>query len=234
LSIRGTSGPKPSTDSDLVAVSEPGLYAGQALEELLERQGIAIDGAVRLNTEPRAWKERLAVIQSPPLFFLLTTVLKNSQNLYAEMLFRAGAIGPAPISYADARLDEKAFLTTEAGLEEGQFYSADGSGLSPENMVTPEAMVDVFRYLYAPARRDVFFSLLATPGESGTLRRRLPGLEDRMRGKTGTINGVAALSGYVLMPDDSVRFFSVLVNHHLSTSSVVEAAIDRIVQRLAQ
>ncbi len=233
LKVSGTTGQPATTVSRVVAVEEPGLFAGQALADLLVRHGIELAGTVRLHFAPQEWDERLAVIQSPPLFFLLSTVLKNSQNLYAEMLFRASAMGPAPISYDDARAAEEAFLTTGAGLGDGQFYSADGSGLSPENMVTPAAMVKAFRHLYEPGRRHVFYSLLATPGEGGTLRNRLGGLEDRMRGKTGTINGVSALSGYVLMPDESVRFFSIIVNHHLSTASVVQAAADRIVQRLA-
>lgn len=234
LEVSGTFGRKPASANGVVAVEEPGLFAGQALLDLMLRGGIHSSGVVRLQVEPREWDERLAVIQSPPIYFLLTTVLKNSQNLYAEMLFRASALIDAPISYEDARASEKVFLTAGVGLGEGQFYSADGSGLSPENMVTPATMVKAFRHLYEPGRRNVFYSLLATPGESGTLRRRLPGLENRMRGKTGTINGVSSLSGYLLMPDESVRFFSIIVNHHLSTSSVAEAAIDRIVQRLAE
>lgn len=233
LVVRGTTGGEPAVRSGVVAVEEPALYAAEALADLFEREGIELQGRMRINAEPRAWRERLAVIESPPVYFLLTTVLKNSQNLYAEMLFRASARGPAPIGYDDARRVEEAFLTAEAGVGQGQFWSADGSGLSPENMVTPEAMVDVFRYLYEPARRNVFHSLLATPGEGGTLRRRLAGLEERMRGKTGTINQVSALSGYVLMPDGSARFFSIIVNHHLSNSDMAEAAIDRIVQRIA-
>ena len=233
LEIRGMTGETPAVSAGVVAVEEPSLYAVRALEDLFGREGIEVEGELAINSEPRAWDERLAVIESPPVYYLLTTVLKNSQNLYAEMLFRASARGPAPIGYAEARLVEEAFLTGEAGLRKGQFYSADGSGLSPENMVTPSAMVDVFRYLYEPARRNVFYSLLATPGEGGTLRRRLGGLEDRMRGKTGTINQVSALSGYVLMPDGTARFFSIIVNHHLSDSDMAEAAIDRIVQQIA-
>ncbi len=233
VELEGITGKAAASTRGIVAIEQPGLYAGHALSDLLGRHGIGVSGSVRLHAQPKQWKERLSVIESPPVYFLLTTVLKNSQNLYAEMLFRASAREHAPVSYQAARSAEEDYLTTAVGLGMGQFYSADGSGLSPENMVTPEAMVRAFRHLYEPGRRNVFYSLLATPGESGTLRRRLAGLEDRMRGKTGTINGVSALSGYVLMPDESVRFFSLIVNHHLSTSSVAEAAMDRIVQRLS-
>jgi D-alanyl-D-alanine carboxypeptidase len=55
-----------------------------------------------------------------------------------------------------------------------------------------------------------------------------------MRGKTGTIDGVEALSGYVLRPDGRPRFFSIIVNHHVAGADDPEVIIDQIVQRIAQ
>jgi D-alanyl-D-alanine carboxypeptidase/D-alanyl-D-alanine-endopeptidase (penicillin-binding protein 4) len=177
---------------------------------------------------------RIATIESPPVFEIAAVVLKNSQNLYSEMLLRAAAGGAAPISYEQAFARERLFLTSEVGLDGSQFGFADGSGLSVENMVTPRAIVQTFRYLWEPPRRELFRALLATPGESGTLRQRLGGMEATMRGKTGTIDGVSALSGYVLMPEGDPRFFAILVNHHLSDSDHAEEVLDRIARRIAQ
>src|SRR5438105_6890211 len=75
----------------LVAVSDPALYADQAFRDALRRAGIEVRGTTRVNTTPRAWRERIAVIESPPLFELMARMLKVSQNLYAEMLFKATA-----------------------------------------------------------------------------------------------------------------------------------------------
>jgi D-alanyl-D-alanine carboxypeptidase len=77
----------------------------------------------------------------------------------------------------------------------------------------------------------MWWSLLATPDEEGTLRRRLTPLRDRLRGKTGTIAGVNALSGIIAMPNGRYRYFSVVVNHHTGEGTV--GLIDAIVERAA-
>jgi serine-type D-Ala-D-Ala carboxypeptidase/endopeptidase (penicillin-binding protein 4) len=217
----------------IIAIREPGLYAAQALTDLLLRQGIGVEGEPRISIEPQIWNERIAVIESPPVYELLATALKPSQNLYSEMILRVAAGGSSPVDYAAAFARERLFLLSDVGLDPAQFRFEDGSGLSVENMVTPAAIVRMYRYLWEPPRRGVFFDLLARPGEVGTLRRRLEGLETRMRGKTGTIDTVTALSGYVLRSGGTPRFFAVIVNHHLSTAAAAQAVIDRIVQRIA-
>ena len=73
--------------------------------------------------------------------------------------------------------------------------------------------------------------MLAQPNNDGTLRRRLVTLEERLRGKTGTINGVAALSGIIAMPDGRYRYFSIMVNHHIGDGDEAVKIIDAIVER---
>lgn len=234
IAVTGIAANERKTSTEVVAIETPALYAAQAFSDFLERMGIEVTGPPRWNGQPRAWREQIASIPSPPVYELLAVVLKNSQNLYSEMLFRIAAGGPIPIDYESAYARERDFLTTVVGVPGSEFAFADGCGLSVENMVTPAAIVKTFRYFWEPPRRELFRALLATPGESGTLRRRLAGLETTMRGKTGTIDGVSALSGYVIRPDGQPRFFSLIVNHHTSDSDQAEAVLDRIVQRLAE
>jgi hypothetical protein len=79
-------------------------------------------------------------------------------------------------------------------VEPSDFSFADGSGLSPDDLVTPRAIVKMLRWMNDPVRRGYWWATLAQPANEGTLRRRLVTLEHRLRGKTGTINGVNALS----------------------------------------
>ena len=95
-------------------------------------------------------------------------MLKNSQNLYAEMLFKSTAG-----TYSGAEDLERDFLTREVGIDPNEFRFVDGSGFAPDDLVTPAAMVKLFRWMNAPVRRGFFWTVLATPGEEGTLRRRL-------------------------------------------------------------
>jgi serine-type D-Ala-D-Ala carboxypeptidase/endopeptidase (penicillin-binding protein 4) len=211
------------------AIENPPQRAGQAMLDALVMSGIEVAGAVRINTEPRAWERKVLDIPSPFVAHMLTTVLKNSQNLYTEMLFKRAGGG----TYASAFALDRAFLTGEARLDGGSFRFADGSGLSADNLTTAAATVRLLRWMNEPARRGMWWALLAQPANEGTLRRRLVTLDGRMRGKTGTLGGVNALSGILAMPDGGFRYFSVMVNHHAGDGDEAEKIIDRIVARLA-
>lgn len=211
---------------DLPAIATPGLYAAQAFRDALRHAGIEVRGTVRLNTTPQPWKVQIATIESQPLWELLAITLKVSQNLYAEMLFKSTAG-----TYADATDLERDFLTHEVGVDGAEFRFVDGSGLSSDDLVTAAAIVRTFRWMNAPARDGLFWTILATPGEEGTLRRRLVPLASRLRGKTGTIAGVNALSGIIAGKNGGYRYFSVVVNHHIAQSAT--NAIDDIVTAIA-
>jgi D-alanyl-D-alanine carboxypeptidase/D-alanyl-D-alanine-endopeptidase (penicillin-binding protein 4) len=215
----------------LAAVSDPALYAGQAFADALRKGGIRVRGTVRVNGAPRAWRERVAAIQSPPVFDLLAVVLKPSQNHYAETLLKDLSAGGAPASYAASLDAERRFLVGEAGLADGEFRFQDGSGLSSHDMVTPGAVVKLLRWMDDPSRRGAWWQLLATPGEEGTLRRRLLPLATRLRGKTGSISGVNSLSGIVRGANGGTRYFSIVLNHHLSGQAL--RTIDAMVSAIA-
>jgi D-alanyl-D-alanine carboxypeptidase/D-alanyl-D-alanine-endopeptidase (penicillin-binding protein 4) len=212
------------------SVPDAALFAAQELRDALVLAGVHVSGNVRLNTTARVWNQRIAAVQSPFLVQLLTTVLKNSHNLYAEMLYkRSSAAG----SY-DASADlERRFATEEAHVDTNEFRFVDGSGLAPDDLVTPAALVKLLRWMNAPERRATWWMLLPQPGGEGTLRNRLKDLSNRLVAKTGTLNGVNALSGIVRGNDGTYRYFSIMINHHLASTSDALHAIDAIVAEAA-
>src|SRR5581483_2397877 len=155
-------------------------------------------------------------------------MLKNSQNLYAEMLFKSTAG-----TYAGAEDIERQFLTHAVGIDGTEFRFVDGSGLPARDFVTPASLVALLRWMNQPWRRGAFWSLLATPGEEGTLRTRLLPLASRLRGKTGSISGVNALSGILAGKHGRYRYFAIVINHHTARSSEAIRAIDEIVNAIA-
>ena len=227
-------GPMPEHFQTLAGIADPALYATQALRDALQHAGIRVTGKTSVNSIPRIWQERIAVIESPPLWQLLSVVLKPSQNLYAEMLFKSLSAGAQPASYEASEDIERRFLTSEAGVPAGDFRFVDGCGLSPDDLVTPRAIVTLLRWMNEPSRRAIWWMLLARPGDEGTLRRRLLPFADRMRGKTGSINGVNALSGILNMPQGDHRYFSIIVNHNAGDSSDALKAIDAVVAEIAK
>ena len=211
------------------SIRDPAGRAGKAMLDALVVNDVAVTGAIRVNTERRAWGEKLLEIPSPTVASIMTVLLKNSHNLYAEMLLKRAGGG----TYANAFALDRTFLTSEAGLEADSFRFADGSGLSSDNLTTARATVRLLRWMNDPARRGMWWKLLVTPGESGTLRTRVVSLAQRLRGKTGTLGGVNALSGIIAMPDGRYRYFSVMVNHHAGDGDEAEKLIDRMVERFA-
>lgn len=218
-------------DINDTAPAEPALLAAMTLRDALVEAGVEVLGRARLDIAARPDATELASVESPELAFLLATVLKNSNNLYAEMLLKQ--LAPAPANYDVAFDVERHFLAEEAGLNPDEFRFADGSGLAPDNLITASSAIRILRWMNHPYRASLWWMVLATPGEDGTLRRRLSGLEQRFRGKTGTINGVNALSGIVLCQDGRTRYVSVIVNHHAGASSDAARIIDAIVQKVA-
>lgn len=223
----------PRVDRELVAVDNPALYAAQALDDRLVRAGISRGAEPRVSREPVPG-EVIASIESPPVGVLLATVLEVSQNLYAEMLLkRAGATSrSAPVSYGDALAAEEDFLRS-IGVDADQVRYLDGSGLSPDDLITNRALIAIVRWMSQPPQEGFFRQILARPQGEGTLRNRLAGYETRVAGKTGTINTVAALSGWADTLDGERRFFSIIVNHHTTTSREVREAIDAIARLTA-
>lgn len=207
------------------SIEDPGLHAASALRDALLFEGIEVTGTPRVNTDPRAWGEKVLELPSPFIGHLLATVLKNSHNLYAEMLLKRIGGG----TYEGAFAVERSFLTTEPRLAGDAFRFVDGSGLAPDNLVTAEATIRLLRWMNHPARRGFWWSTLVQPNQDGTLRRRLIALENRLRGKTGTINGVNALAGILAMPDGRFRYFVVVVNHHAGEGSEALKIIDEVV-----
>jgi serine-type D-Ala-D-Ala carboxypeptidase/endopeptidase (penicillin-binding protein 4) len=222
------------TNRRLRSIPSPALYAAEALSAFLQGNGITIAHPPAEHFEPAQWGSRLATIDSPPVASLLALVLEVSQNLYAEMLLKASAATAAPVSYQAALDAESDFLVRVVGIPADSFSFRDGSGLSPDGVVTPNALIAIVRYLNRPENKGGFWQITGRPGGEGTLRNRLPGLEERVRAKTGTINRVAGLSGVVIGRDERPLYFSIVINHHDGTAAQVREAIDGIVIRLSE
>lgn len=211
------------------AVLDAATNAGMQFRDALQLAGIRVGGAVRVSRTPRTWSQRIATIESPMVAQLLMSVLKNSVNLYTEMLYKRSSPGG---SYEEAQKLERAFLVNEAGIDASEFLFSDGSGLTRRDLVTPAAVVKMLRWMNAPERRATWWLILGEPGGEGTLRSRLLPLRERLRAKTGTLTGVNTLSGVIAGTNGRHRYFSIMVNHHLTGNTT--KVIDQIVEEIAK
>jgi D-alanyl-D-alanine carboxypeptidase/D-alanyl-D-alanine-endopeptidase (penicillin-binding protein 4) len=88
----------------------------------------------------------------------------------------------------------------------------DGSGLSHANKVTTRLITDELRVMWSHKDHELFFNSLAVGGKDGTIGKRMDDLQGHVFGKTGFVNGVRALSGYVKTNSDQWMAFSIIFN----------------------
>lgn len=197
-----------------LAVDDPVAYFGRALLTALGEEGLAVSGGARpVERLPGLTWQPVAVHRSD----LLTAVEitnRESQNLYAESLIKVlGAETCGRGTWERGVRAVEGFLS-EAGLEPGSYRLADGSGLSRDNRFTPRQLTRLLRFMHGHRWGAEWRASLPRGGERGTsLEERLtePWIADRVAAKTGTLDGVSALSGYVRGRSGRLYAFSVLV-----------------------
>ncbi|HVT58260.1 MAG TPA: D-alanyl-D-alanine carboxypeptidase/D-alanyl-D-alanine-endopeptidase [Thermoanaerobaculia bacterium] len=231
LLVAGTIYEKDDPFETWVSVPDSVLYFGSALVDALAEEGVTVAGRLRpVAALPGPVWQRVAVYRSD----LLDTVRianKHSQNFYAESLLKlVGARSCGAGSWQQGVQAVGEFLVG-LGVPRGSFQMVDGSGMSRENHFTPRQLTLLLRHMYFHRWGAEFVqSLPASGGSDGSLRHRLasPPYLGNVFAKTGTIEGVSALSGYARAVSGKVYTFSILLN---KTRSVWEArqAQDHIV-----
>lgn len=219
IKIAGRIGVKARPWSVRKRVDSPPLYAGSVFLHALSDMGIDTTDAKVSRGEPSG-KEKLTKLVahgSEPLTELLMAMNKWSNNFMAEQLFRAigttkGA-GDARGSWEGSTAVMKDFLASKLGLKEGSdFRVKNGSGLYAGNGLSPRAITTLLSFMYRHVWSTEYISSMAIAGVDGTLASRFDGDRGRLRGKTGTLNEVSALSGYVTTRSGRVVAVSILLN----------------------
>jgi D-alanyl-D-alanine carboxypeptidase/D-alanyl-D-alanine-endopeptidase (penicillin-binding protein 4) len=123
----------------------------------------------------------------------------------------------------------------QAGVNESELVINDGSGLSRNDMITANATVQLLTFMSKHRYFATFRDALPIAGVDGTLRTRMRGTpaEGNLRAKTGSLNSVASLSGYVTTAAGEHLVFSMMLNNYPSASAVRRDSIDAIAILLA-
>ena len=142
---------------------------------------------------------------------------RESNNHYAEQIFRSAARGPTrnePGTAEHAYAQLRAFGESALGVAPGDLMATDGSGLSVLDRVTPRSLVQLMDYAHGAPWGGVFHASLPVAGESETLKSRMRGTaaQGNLHAKTGTTNEVIALSGYVTAENGELLAFAFLYN----------------------
>jgi D-alanyl-D-alanine carboxypeptidase/D-alanyl-D-alanine-endopeptidase (penicillin-binding protein 4) len=229
LEVRGTIPLGAPPRSINVAVFNPTMYYVSALRAVLVANGIEVRGeAVDIDdiSMPPVDSGRLIVsYYSPALPSLGKTMMKLSQNLFAESLLYATGVEAARGVFEGW------------GIPREEILIADGSGLSRYNLVTADALATILTRVAGDERlREPFLASLPIAGRDGSLDNRMKGTlaEGNARAKTGSFTNARALSGYVRTASGEPLVFSIIANNYNAPARLIDQATDSIVVRLAQ
>ncbi|MEW6430907.1 MAG: D-alanyl-D-alanine carboxypeptidase/D-alanyl-D-alanine-endopeptidase [Myxococcota bacterium] len=218
-------------------IDQPALYFGFTVKELLKQRGVKVKGRVRAGTVPPGQK-MLYVAVSDTLDVVLKKLNKHSSNFVAEQLIKTlGAEKRgAPGSTANGIAVVEDFLAQDVGIPRGSFVMKNGSGLNDANRFSATQTNKLLTYMVKnfPLMPE-YLSALGIAGKDGTLKYRFEGSDavGRLRAKTGTLENVSALSGYVQAVGGERFVFSVMVNDFPGRASTVVRHIDALGAALA-
>lgn len=217
-------------------IDDPALYLGHTLRKLLELRGVRSSGRVRAGPVPQGAK-LLHVAESEPLADVVRRLNKTSNNFVAEQLLKtlgAEAKG-SPGSWAKGIGAVEEFLA-EAGIPRGAYLMKNGSGLNDTNRFSARQIVALLRAMWArfPLQAE-YAASLPVAGRDGTIRYRMEGTaaDGRLRAKTGTLEKVTSLSGYVETSGRRRLAFAVVVNDFPGRSPGAVRAVDAIGEAIA-
>lgn len=185
------------------AIQDGAAYAGAILKDELQEAGIQIDGTLKRRTQPSLAGTVLAQTQSLPLHDLLKIMLKKSDNMIADTVFRT--IGHerfgVPGTWRAGADAVRQVLRQKAGVDLGNSMVVDGSGLSRHNLLAPATMMQALQYIAQHDNELDFISMLPLAGYDGTLRYRgglhEAGVDGKVSAKTGALQGVYNLAGFI-------------------------------------
>ena len=205
-----------------VTIHDPPMYAATVFSEVLRRKGITVTGSVRRDRTlsatrrsggPDRW--RVLAIHETPIATVLSRANKDSVNLYAESLCKRLGYETTghPGSWATGTAALAGYLKS-LGVAETEFRLDDGCGLSKQNAISAEALTKVLAHEFHSPNAETFRASLAVSNVDGTMKDRFRGLnlKGRVFAKSGYVNGVRTLSGYLRARDEQWYAFSILMN----------------------
>ncbi|MGH8190924.1 MAG: D-alanyl-D-alanine carboxypeptidase/D-alanyl-D-alanine endopeptidase [Rhodanobacteraceae bacterium] len=217
----------------LLSMPDPARAAGNLLREAVARQGIVLDGAVKVlrwpDSDPaltRSTTQAIAAIDSPPIAQLVDHMLKHSDNLYAQSLLLQ--IGVAAAQHHDCDLPRRPDTSvawalcalrsrlTRAGISPSAVLLSEGSGLARRDLVTPNAFVRWLAWAMTQPWAPDLRNALPVAGIDGTLQFRFRDgtAAGNLQAKTGTLSHDYTLTGFVTDRAGERLVFSLMLNRY--------------------
>jgi len=216
------------------AMPDPDLYAAWFFRDALEEQGITVKGSRPGQGSVPSSASRVAFQTSDPLKGEIKRMQLWSKNFVAEQLLKLFGEGEcAPLTFeCGLAVFRKALGLFHLGEQCLQLENA--SGLFDANRVAPAHVVRLL--IEAANRSDIsseFMEALPEGRKSGTLKERMVRLKTRVRGKTGTLDNISTLAGYIERKRGRYIAFAIFFTNASASARRLRSLQDQIVEVLA-
>jgi D-alanyl-D-alanine carboxypeptidase/D-alanyl-D-alanine-endopeptidase (penicillin-binding protein 4) len=239
--IRGQIPLSSPVSHEQLSVENPTLYAATVFREVLEEKGITVTGKTKSARDlakaiPYLKLKVLMNYVSPPMSQIVAVMNKESDNLYAEQLFRT--MGKELGGQGDWKngIDVMRKFLASIAVDTAHITIYDGSGLSRMDLISANQMVTLLRSMYErKGLFDAFYPSLSIMGVDGTLARRLKDTraQGNVHAKSGFVTEVRSISGYVTTKDGELLAFAILGNGLTTPVALANNLHDLVMLRLA-
>lgn len=212
-------------------VAEPPAFLANKLKESLVKNKIVIVGKVTpkiVDKEPEP-REILNTYKSPTLAEIVNYTNQRSDNGYAEALLKSNGFQ----KLGDQTVESGRLAVTEhlqsIGFDVNGLNYMDGSGLSKAHTVTPISQAKFLAKMMKSPYYKEYFESLPIAGQSGTLKHMfMVNSNGQIFAKTGTLNGVKCLAGYIKTRNNRTLAFSLLINKFSGSVAQVKDRMEQL------
>ncbi|MGN7757636.1 D-alanyl-D-alanine carboxypeptidase/D-alanyl-D-alanine endopeptidase [Chryseobacterium sp. 22532] len=208
-------------------------YLANTFRTTLVKSGIGVTGKVtpRMTDAAPESRKLVSAYKSPTLADIIFYTNQHSDNSLAEALLKTvGFQKMGDQTSESGRIVVTNHLKEESFDMMGLNYM-DGSGLSRNNNVTPISQVKFLTSLMDEKYYKAYFTSLPVGGQSGTLKRMFIGTGNgQIFAKTGTLNKVKTLAGYLKTNSGKTLVFSLMVNNYSGSVDMVKKRMEKILE----
>jgi len=216
-----------------VAYADPGQFAARAVHGIWNSVGGTLTGSVRYGGTPAQVLERgpAFTLKSPTLGEVIRDINKYSNNVMAQQLYLTlgrGSAGPdaqSTASFAASNAFVQSWWTRRFGASDPPVLE-NGSGLSRQESISANALGQLLQAAYAAPTMPELMASLPVAGQDGTLKRSNTSTSAHL--KTGSLNNVLAIGGYVLARSGKRYVVVAMVNH--ANAAAARPAIEALLE----
>lgn len=240
ISVYGSIREKDDSVKIFATINNPTQYFVVTLKAILEQKGITVSGFASdldeiTNVADYAHTKLLFVHHSVFLKDIIKVLNKNSQNFYAEQLLKTIGFEKRGFGSASRGIEAVKVMLNDIGINTDNMEIVDGSGLSRLNLISPSQISVLLNYMYKSDVFTYYYNSLPVGGVDGTLanRMRKTRAQNNVRAKTGYINGVRSISGYIFTGDKEPVVFTIIANNFTVPVVLADNLQDLVCIRIA-